>query len=340
MTKGALVFLCLSSQLRASSAMTSSNKALGKKSSAQDVVNTYGGPGAFAGRTAVVTGGATGIGLETCKALAYAGYRVIIASRNPTGYAAKCEEEIRQNGAYQVPDAKLEHKFIDLAELSTVADLARELQSEPDIDLLVLNAGIMALPKLEKTSAGFEKQIAVNHFSHQLLYTLLEPKLQKQAGGCRVVSLASTAHTMGSVDPADLHYAKRAYTSWGAYGQSKAANILFAKEVVERNAATKVTAVSLHPGVIRTPLWRNIGGGFLGGLLASVIADKSVQQGASTTVFACLSTECGRDDYAGVYLSDCNVANPSAPVRDPALRKALWEATEAQLTSGGFLGPK
>jgi NAD(P)-dependent dehydrogenase (short-subunit alcohol dehydrogenase family) len=166
---------------------------------------------------------------------------------------------------------------------------------------------------------------------------LLEPKLQKQKGGCRVVSLASTAHKMGSVDPADLHYAKRSYSAWGAYGQSKAANILFAKEVVERNTATKVTAVSVHPGVIRTPLWRNIGGGFLGGFLASLIADKNVQQGASTTVYGCISTECGRDDYAGVYLSDCDVANPSAAVRDPALRKALWEATEAQLKSAGFL---
>lgn len=176
---------------------------LGKKTSAQQVVNTFGGPGSFAGKTAVVTGGASGIGLETCKALAHAGCRVIIASRDPSGYKQRCEDEIKKRGAYTVPDAQIEHALVDLAELESVRDFASTLERET-IDFLVLNAGVMAIPQLERTSAGFEKQIGINHFANQYLYSLLEPKLRAQPDGCRVVVLASTAHTFGNLDTNDL----------------------------------------------------------------------------------------------------------------------------------------
>ncbi|KAJ1636784.1 hypothetical protein T492DRAFT_957325 [Pavlovales sp. CCMP2436] len=317
------------------STMGSSTPArLGKKSTARDVVVASGGPGAFAGKTAVVTGGATGIGLETCKALALAGCRVIIASRDPKGYAPRCVAAIEKEGSYTVPGANLEHMFVDLSELTTVRELANALLAEPSIDFLVLNAGVMATPQRELTSSGFENQIAINHFSHQLLYGVLEPKLRAQPGGCRVVSLASTAHSMvNDIDLTDMHFAKRAYTPWSAYGQSKLANILFAKEVAERNRGTAVTALSVHPGVIKTPLWRNIPaaksiGGFL---VARFLADKSTEQGAATTVFACLSPECGRDDYAGVYLSDCAIALPASAARNSKLQAGLWSTTERQL---------
>lgn len=311
---------------------------LGKKSTAKEVVDTYGGPGAFAGKTAVVTGGASGIGLETCKALALAGCRVILCSRDPEGYKERCEQEIKTLGAYSVPGAQIEHRRIELSDLSSVKELAATLQREPSIDLLVLNAGVMAIPSLERTPAGFEKQVGINHFAHQYLYSLLEPKLQRQPNGCRVVVLASTAHTFGKLDPADLHYRQRQYTPWGAYGQSKLANILFAKEVSERGAGGGVRSVSVHPGVIKTPLWRNIpGASSIGGwLISTFLADKSIAQGAATSVYACLSPECGREDYAGVYLKDCSLAVPNADARDPALRKALWVATDKQLAEAGF----
>ncbi|KAG8458924.1 hypothetical protein KFE25_004258 [Diacronema lutheri] len=335
------VFAAVALVLRPTNAMvfgSSSPARLGKRSTAKQVVDKCGGPGAFAGRTAVVTGGASGIGLETCKALAHAGCRVIICSRDPSGYAARCEQEIKRGGAYAVPDAQLEHKRVELSELGTVRELAQELNALETIDFLVLNAGVMAIPQRELTSAGFEKQIGINHFAHHLLYRLLEPKLCAQPAGCRVVTLASAAHTFGSVDTADLHYSKRAYTPWGAYGQSKLANVLFAKAVADRNAANGVRSVSVHPGVIRTPLWKHVpGASWIGGaLISAFIADKSIEQGAATTVYACLSPECGRDDHAGVYLSDCAIAVPNAHARDPALRAALWEATEQQLAAAGF----
>jgi NAD(P)-dependent dehydrogenase (short-subunit alcohol dehydrogenase family) len=323
-------------------AMSTTTTRLGRKSTAQQVVSKYGGPGALAGKTAVVTGGASGIGLETAKALAYAGARVIIASRGDSARNAKCDEQIRSSGrgskGYAAPEAQIEHKHVDLSDLSTVCSLADELRAEPSIDLLVLNAGVMALPKRELSSAGFEKQLAVNHFAHQLLFRRLEDKLRAQPDGCRVVVLSSTAHTFGKVDPSDLHYNAREYSPWGAYGQSKCANLLFAKSVAERHAeGSKVTAVSVHPGVIRTPLWRHIPGASFGaGLFVSLFADKSIEQGAATTVYACLAPECARPDYAGAYLSDCSVAVPSADGRDASLRKALWKTTEEQLAAAGF----
>jgi len=346
-------FLLLGVQLAASFTPTASSatamrwlstspSSLGRRSSALDVVNTFGGPGTVSGKTAVVTGGAGGIGLEASKALAYAGYKVIIASRNPEGYKDKCEKYVR-TGKYSAPNAVLEHRLVDLERLETVRALADSLAHESSIDLLVCNAGIMALPKLEKTPDGFEKQIGVNHFGHHYLYRLLEPKLAKQTSGCRVVVVSSTAHGIGSLDPDDLHYRSREYSAWGAYGQSKLANLLFAKSVADRNQGMPITAVSLHPGVIRTALWRNTPasnpvGGFFLSLLA---ADKSIEQGAATTVYACLAPEVAGDDYAGTYLSDCAVAVPNAAGRDERgqLRAALWKATEEQLTSAGYALP-
>lgn len=97
-------------------------------------------------------------------------------------------------------------------------------------------------------------------------------------------------------------------------------------------------ALSVHPGVIKTPLWRNIpGASSIGGFLVSTfLADKNIEQGAATSVFACLAPECGREDYAGSYLSDCAVAVPNADARNPELRKALWETTEQQLKAAGY----
>mmetsp|Transcript_15513 Transcript_15513/g.37892 ORF Transcript_15513/g.37892 Transcript_15513/m.37892 type:complete len:213 (+) Transcript_15513:310-948(+) len=196
----------------------------------------------------------------------------------------------------------------------------------------------MALNDRETTAEGFEKQLAVNHFAHHYLYRLLEERLCTQKSPSRVVSLASTAHTFGQIDVDDLHYERRKYTPWGAYGQSKLANLLFAKSVADRTADTGVSAVSVHPGVIKTPLWRHTpAAAGVGGFLLSLVAtDKTIPQGASTSVYACLAPECARDDYAGTYLSDCAPAVPSVSGRDAVLRDALWHATEEQLAKAGY----
>lgn len=149
---------------------------------------------------------------------------------------------------------------LDLSSLQSIKAFADEfIQQEGRLDLLVLNAGIMALPKLELTDAGFEKQIGVNHFGHFYLTQLLLDKMRATPSTAgRIVVLSSSAHRFGDVRPDDLHFStnSRRYTPWGAYGQSKLANLLHAKGLANRLRGTGLTAVSVHPGVIKTNLWR------------------------------------------------------------------------------------
>lgn len=205
----------------------------------------------------------SGIGLETCKALSSAGAKVILCSRSVSAAQKAIETEVAQagEGGYIGDVSKIEVKQLDLASLKSVKAFAEEfLASGNQLDLLVLNAGLMALPKLENTDAGFEMQIGVNHFGHAYLTQLLQPKLLNQASKSRIVVLASVAHKFGKIDTSDLHYRKgRAYNPWGAYGQSKLANILFAKSLADKLPASKVNAVSVHPGVIKTNLYKPAG---------------------------------------------------------------------------------
>lgn len=200
--------------------------------------------------------------LESVKALAFAGCRVILCSRSVSAGQKSIEEEISQpgHGNYVVSDtSNIVVKALDLNSLASVKAFAEDfLKTESRLDFLVCNAGIMALPNLEFTDAGFEKQIGVNHFGHAYLTRLLLPKMKetKDTAG-RIVVLASTAHTMGTVQPDDLHFKNgRTYRGWESYGQSKMANILFAKGLADRLEGTGITAVSVHPGVIQTNLWR------------------------------------------------------------------------------------
>jgi len=234
---------------------------------------------------------------------------------------------------------------LDLADLKSVEAAARDIEAslkpeQSKIDFLVLNAGIMALPKRELTAQGFEMQIGVNHFGHQHLFAQLEGLVNKP--GCRTVVLSSTAHSFGSLDCDDLHFSDgRAYTPWGAYGQSKAANLVFAKAVSERLKGTGASCFSVHPGVIQTNLWREPQGPAflsrlpvlknLNKLLPRLISDKSIEQGAATTLYACLAPGIPAS-YPGAYLSDCNVAEVKvAELKDPNLPARLWEATESQI---------
>jgi NAD(P)-dependent dehydrogenase (short-subunit alcohol dehydrogenase family) len=180
----------------------------------------------------------------------------------------------------------------------------------------------------------------VNHFGHAYLARLLRPALERRgsaAAPARVVCVASTAHGMASKDWAagslDLDFANSAYTPWGAYGNSKLANALYAKGLAKRLPST-VTALSLHPGVIRTPLWRETpaAGGVGGWILGSFMADKSIPQGAATSVWASVADAAAKPELRGAYLDDCAVsAKLSAQGRDDALADALWDATEARL---------
>lgn len=253
------------------------------------------GEGAYlTGRTAVVTGGNSGIGLEVCKALAFAGARVILCSRSVKAGQDAIQSEIVQpgHGEYTVDPANIVVKALDLNSLASIKAFASDfLATEARLDFLVLNAGIMALPTKEYTDAGFERQIGVNHFGHFYLTQLLQEKLLSTPDTKgRVVVLSSSAHDMGKVIPSDLHYTKgnygsllsplplphllifarfiqshlspdpqsagRKYAAWEAYGQSKQANLLFAKGLADRLKGTAATALAVHPGVIQTNLWK------------------------------------------------------------------------------------
>ena len=193
--------------------------------------------------TAVVSGGNSGIGAEACRVLLAAGLRVVLCAR---------DEEAGAKALAEMPGSERARvQQLDLSDLASVQTASDEIRrTEGQIDLLLLNAGVMALPQKETTRQGFEKQIGINHIGHHAFTRLL---LGCMADDGRVVTVASTAHRQPwvSVDTSDLSFDKgRKYTPWGAYGQSKAANILFAKALADELAAagSSILSVSLHPG--------------------------------------------------------------------------------------------
>ena len=306
---------------------------LGPKSTATEVLAAVRGGGlpdyVRRGGTAVVTGGNSGIGAEAVKVLLEAGCRVVLCSRDLEAGRAALE-------SMGVAGAAARVQQLDLANLDSIETATREIAAtEGEVALLLNNAGVMACPKLT-TSQGFELQIGTNHLGHFALTRLLLPIM---ADDGRVVTVASTAHTMGAVDVDDLNFRNgREYTPWGAYGQSKAANILFAKGLADelRAAGSGITSVSLHPGVIGTPLWRH-GNRALTWVLHRFILDKDVPQGASTSLYGCLAPELP----PGAYLADCAVAEPNEACadEDQSARRALWKLSEKLLAEAGLALP-
>lgn len=293
------------------------------------------------GRTAIVTGGYSGLGLETVRVFASAGAKVIVPARDLS----------RARAAVGSLGEVLEMDLLDRASISRFADtvLARGVK----IDLLVNNAAVMAIPSLELDSRGYEKQFATNHLGHFQLALQLKPAL---ARGSRIVAVSSLGHRYSPVVFDDIHFANRPYDPWGAYGQSKTANILFALEADRRWRGDGVRAFSLHPGSIAgTGLQK-----FLPNetLISSGILDaqgnpvrdpsrnlKTVEQGAATTVWCAVSPRL--DGMGGLYCENCDVApimegeidrsnaSRSRSLRgvvpyavDPALASRLWSVSE------------
>ena len=321
--------------------MGNSNSAavLGKRSTAQEVVALYSGgkpDGFLKGKVAVITGGNSGIGLETCKALSNAGCRVIMGSRSITAGLKSIDDEIKKpgNGKYIVGDTRnIAVKELNLESLSSIQKFAHEVQAEEHIDYLILNAGVMAIPKCEYTENNWEKQIGVNHYGHFYLTSLLKEKLAAQKKPSRIVVVSSIAHTMGTVNLKDVHFTKgRKYEAWVAYGQSKMANILFAKSLADDLKDTQVTAISLHPGVIGTNLSRHLNIA-VKTILNLFINDKNIPQGASTTLYACLNPEFTKQEMSGSYLKDCAVELPNEVSQDSSgsLRAGLWKLTQDEI---------
>lgn len=269
------------------------------------------------GKTYLVTGCNSGLGLETLRVLTLRGAKVLAAARTVDKAKEAC---LVATGGQTVPLA------CELSDPASVrACVETVVQSGVKLDGLIANAGIMALPKLEKAH-GLELQFFTNHVGHFMLVTGLLDALKEDG---RVVMLSSDAHKRaprGGIQLDNLDGAK-GYTPWGNYGQSKLANLLFAKELARRFAGTKRTANAVHPGVIHTPLSRHMGKvvDALYGVLGA-LAMKTIPQGAATQVY--VATHPSLAGVSGQYFASCNVAVPRADAEDAALAKRLWDVSE------------
>ena len=295
----------------------------------------------LSGKTAIVTGGYSGIGLETTRALAGAGATVIVPVRDP----AKAKENLA------TVDGNVSSAKMDLADLASVRDFAASVAGDIDaLDLLINNAGIMACP-LERVGPGWESQFGVNHMGHFALTKALMSLLEK-ASAPRVVALSSVAHKRNGLLWDDIQFENSDYNKWVAYAQAKSANALFANALSRRMQAFGGRAFSVHPGGIFTPLQRHLPReeqvelGWLNkdGTIPPMIAEifKTASQGCTTSLWAATSPLL--DDMPGVYCEDCDVAQlagedspsfmhcaPHITVDEDAER--LWELSETLLAT-------
>lgn len=253
------------------------------------------------GRVAIVTGGATGIGIETARALAEVGGEVVIAARKPD----LAEAAVREIGG------KARWEMLDLASLASVRAFA-ERWGEAPLHILVNNAGVMACPQAY-TEDGLEMQVGTNHFGHYLLSVLLAPALEAGAKASgrpsRVVSLSSIGHRRSAVNFEDPHFRNRPYDKWEAYGQAKTANALFAVGFDARFKDRRIRANAVMPGGIFTPLQRHMSEaekqamGWIDENGKPRMGFKTPEQGASTSVWAAVGEEL--EGVGGLYLEDC-----------------------------------
>lgn len=287
------------------------------------------------GHRAIVTGGASGIGIETARALAGAGAEVTLAVRDVQAGERTAEDIVGSTGNKNVLVAPL-----DLADRASVASFVG--QWEGPLHLLVNNAGVMASP-LTRTPEGWELQFATNHLGHFNLATGLHAALAA-AGGARIVSVSSTGHLRSPVVFDDLHFERREYEPWAAYGQSKTANVLFAVEATRRWADDGIVTNALMPGAIRTNLQRHITEADLDRMRAQSgdpsVFWKTPQQGAATSIL--LATSPLLNDVGGRYFEDCQEAEPHQPgtrrgvaayAVDPEAAQRLWQVSLDHLAS-------
>jgi NAD(P)-dependent dehydrogenase (short-subunit alcohol dehydrogenase family) len=286
-------------------------------------------------KLAIVTGGYSGLGTETVKALVGAGAHVVVPARR----RATAEQALDGVSGVEIDE-------LDLGDQASVRAFAeRFLATGRSLDLLINNAGIMALPET-RVGPGWEAQFATNHLGHYTLTNLLWPRLVA-TGGARVVALSSRGHKRSGIRFDDLMF-EHGYDRWEAYGQSKSANSLFAVELDALGQDVGVRAFAVHPGPIMTPLQRHLSPEFLReagwvdeeGNLADRF--KTPEQGAATATWAATSPRL--DGMGGVYCENCDIAEQTVPgsptaeesgvdahATDPEIAKRLWTVS-AELT--------
>jgi NAD(P)-dependent dehydrogenase (short-subunit alcohol dehydrogenase family) len=280
-------------------------------------------------RRAIVTGGSSGIGVETARALAGTGAEVTLAVRD-TAAGERTAADIEGN----VRVAPL-----DLADQASVRAFAAAWDGP--LHILVNNAGVMAIQEIERTAEGWELQFATNHLGHFALAVGLHDALAAD-GDARIVSVSSAAHLRSPIVWDDIHFDFREYEPWAAYGQSKTANVLFAVEATRRWAADGITANSLMPGGIATRLQRHLEPDYMQkARRARNLPIKTTEQGAATSVLLAVSPDL--EGVGGKYYEDCQeaqvierrdgyAASGVAPYAlDRSNAERLWEVSERML---------
>jgi NAD(P)-dependent dehydrogenase (short-subunit alcohol dehydrogenase family) len=278
----------------------------------------------LSGKSAIITGGASGIGIETARALAAAGARVTLAVRKPQAADSVAKQIQRSTG-----NQAIEVRMLDLSDLRSVRSFCTNWLAP--VHILINNAGIMAVPELERTAQGFELQFGTNYLGHFALVQGLHAALAA-AKGARVVSVSSSGHLFSPVNFDDLNFDFIPYTPWGGYGQSKTANVLLAVAITQKWRVEGILSNALHPGAIATGLQRHTGG-----LKTPVDRRKTPEQGAATSVLLAASPLL--EGVGGLYFEDCNEAmlvtkRPTdftggyAPYAvDPANAARLWDVS-------------
>ncbi|MEL7691805.1 oxidoreductase [Citromicrobium bathyomarinum] len=307
------------------------NSGFGRTTEPQEVLSGID----LSGKVALVTGGYSGIGVETVRGLAAVGAKVIVPARN--------HAKATGNLADVAGDVTIME--MDLADLASVRKFAADFAAQQDrLDLLINNAGIMACP-LDRVGPGWESQFGVNHLGHFALAQALMPLLEKTASepgsDVRVVALSSTGHKLSDIRWDDPHWESGEYDKWQAYGQAKTANALFALGMNKRLAEHGARAFAVHPGGIVTPLQRHLpneemvalGWTKPDGTLSDAAAKgfKSLTQGASTTLWAATSPDLA--DKGGLYCEDCDVAELGSqenPIRHRTVQPYAVDADSAE----------
>jgi NAD(P)-dependent dehydrogenase (short-subunit alcohol dehydrogenase family) len=287
----------------------------------------------LSGKVCVITGASSGLGRESARALADAGAHVVLTARNSDALA-QAAQWIRAG----VPGARTSTVRLDLTALADVRAAAGVIRDiAPAIHVLMNNAGVMFTP-FGRTRDGFELQMGTNHFGHFELTRLLVPQLAA-AGNARIVTLTSGGHVLGDVDFGDPHWESREYDKFVAYGASKTANILHAKEADRRLRGLGIRAYAVHPGTVATSLARHMSRSDFSRLRKYAAASTAArgaptdgsdgfldfvmpEHGAATQVWAAVGSELV--DRGGLYLEDCGVSEAVAPYARDEQRAADW----------------
>ena len=304
-------------------------------------------PGSLKDQVIVITGGNTGLGLESAKRLAAAGATIVITSRNLTK-GARAVQIVQEYVNSQNGDnnAKVYAAPLDLCDMESVkafpAAIKQILPTGTTIDVLMNNAGVMAIPELEITKDGFEKTFQTNHLGHFALTALMMPLLSQ---GAKVINVASAAHMIVAKTGLDIDNlnGEKGYAPWTAYGMSKLENVLFTQELQRRAdaAGINLTATSLHPGAVRTDLPRYIVGedkfgsmlddapppsSFNPALYLGLYFTKNVQRGANSQIW--LAAGANGEDTKGKYYQNLKEVKLLSFAKDSEKAKQLWDVSE------------